>query len=285
MPAPYIAPRRLARPLPGGEPAYAPATVAMARSSSRVAAADPWSPIATSARRVAPERPRGWSCRLFGDVARKWRKNHIAAVSTLEKLDNDLEKHIYPVFEKKPIGAVARSDIQAWVKGRSLELSPSTVEVIYRYVSAIFRSAVDDGCITKSPCVNIKLPAIVRPPVVPLTTDQVGAVIDALPARFKGLALVSAGAGLRPGEARGLTVPWFNFLKRSTRARPPRRRRRPGQAPPPAPPALSAAAPAAGMTPSSPWARADATRISNRAARRPSLPRSASTSGVPRRWA
>ncbi|HEX6380763.1 MAG TPA: tyrosine-type recombinase/integrase [Acidimicrobiia bacterium] len=155
--------------------------------------------------------------RLFGDVARKWRENHIAAVSTLQKLDNDLEKHIYPAFEKKPIGAIARSDIQAWAKGRSLELSPSTVEVIYRYVSAIFRSAVDDGIIAKSPCVNIKLPAIVRPPVVPLTTDQVGAVIDALPARFKGLALVSAGAGLRPGEARGLTVPWFNFLKRELR--------------------------------------------------------------------
>ena len=155
--------------------------------------------------------------RLFGDVARKWRENHIAAVSTLQKLDNDLEKHVYPTFEKKPIGAIARSDVQAWVKGRSLELSPSTVEVIYRYVSTIFRSAVDDGIIAKSPCVNIKLPAIVRPPVMPLTTDQVGAVIEALPARFKGLALVSAGAGLRPGEARGLTLPWFNFLKRELR--------------------------------------------------------------------
>jgi integrase len=39
----------------------------------------------------------------------------------------------------------------------------------------------------------------------------------ALPPRFRGLALVSAGAGLRPGEARGLTVPWFNFLKRELR--------------------------------------------------------------------
>ena len=155
--------------------------------------------------------------RLFGDVARKWRENHIGAVSALDKLDNDLEKHIYPAFEKKPIGAIARSDIQAWVKGRSLELAPSTVEVIYRYVSTMFRSAVDDGIITKSPCVNIKPPAIVRPPVVPLTTEQVGAVMQALPPRFRGLALVSTGAGLCPGEARGLTVAWFNFLKRELR--------------------------------------------------------------------
>jgi integrase len=155
--------------------------------------------------------------RLFGDVARKWRQNHIGAPSTLQKLDNDLAKHVYPTFEKKPIGAIARSDVQAWVKGRSLELAPATVEVIYRYLSSIFRSAVDDGIILKSPCVNIKLPAIVRPPVVPLTTEQVGAVISALPPRFQGLALVSAGAGLRPGEVRGLTVPWFNFLKRELR--------------------------------------------------------------------
>lgn len=29
--------------------------------------------------------------------------------------------------------------------------------------------------------------------------------------------MISAGAGLRPGEARGLTVPWLNFLKREVR--------------------------------------------------------------------
>lgn len=73
------------------------------------------------------------------------------------------------------------------------------------------------GIIVKSPCVNMKLPTIVRPPVVPLTTEQVGGVMATLPSRYRGLALVSAGAGLRPGEARGLTVPWFNFLKRELR--------------------------------------------------------------------
>ncbi len=91
--------------------------------------------------------------------------------------------------------------MQAWVKARSLELAPTTVEVRYRYLASIFRSAVDDGIITKSPCVNIKLPAIVRPPIVPLTTEQVGAALVALPPRFRGLGLVSAGAGLRSGEA------------------------------------------------------------------------------------
>ena len=51
--------------------------------------------------------------RLFGDVAMKWRENHIAAEGTLEQLDAALEKHILPTFDKKPIGAIARSDVQA----------------------------------------------------------------------------------------------------------------------------------------------------------------------------
>ncbi|HVW33680.1 MAG TPA: hypothetical protein VHL53_14165 [Acidimicrobiia bacterium] len=83
------------------------------------------------------------------------------------------------------------------MKGRSIVLAPATVEVAYRYLAAIFRFAVDDGLITTTPCRNIKLPKIERPPVEPLTTEQVWALIDAMPERYRALVILAAGSGLR----------------------------------------------------------------------------------------
>lgn len=155
--------------------------------------------------------------RLFGEVAKHWRENLVLEEGSLQSIDNALKNHILPAFEKKPIGGILRSHIQAWIKDRSAVLAPSTLEVTYRHLGAIFHAAEGDRIINKTPCVDIKLPAIVRPPIVPMTTEQVGAVMEALPARYRGLVLAGAGAGLRPGEAAGLTVPWVWFLKREIR--------------------------------------------------------------------
>ncbi|MGH8973796.1 MAG: phage integrase central domain-containing protein [Acidimicrobiia bacterium] len=89
--------------------------------------------------------------RLFGEIAREWRDNHVEAASTLQKLDNDLENHIYPTFASRPIGSIRRSAIQAWVKKLDSVLAPATLEVVYRYLSTIFKAAVDDGIIARSP--------------------------------------------------------------------------------------------------------------------------------------
>jgi hypothetical protein len=76
------------------------------------------------------------------------------------------------------------SDIQAWVKG--LELAPATVGVVHGIASTVMKAAIRDRRIASNPCDGTKLPKVQRKQIVPLTTEQVGAVRDALPPQLMG---------------------------------------------------------------------------------------------------
>ena len=66
--------------------------------------------------------------------------------------------HAYPTLRRRPIGAIRRSEIQAWVKKLSKNLAPGSVEFAYRRVITIFEAAVGDRLIAASPCIRIALP-------------------------------------------------------------------------------------------------------------------------------
>ena len=105
--------------------------------------------------------------------------------------------------------------MQAFIRKLSDDrLKPATVEVIYRYTASIFRSAVRDRLIPSTPCVEIVLPKIERHRVVPLETEQVLAIAEAIPDCYRALVVLAAGTGLRQGEALGLTLPHVDFLGR-----------------------------------------------------------------------
>ena len=66
-----------------------------------------------------------------------------------------------PVFERAPIGAIRPIDVRVWVSGmRADGLSASRCRQACHLVGAILRTAVEDGRIAASPCVNIKLPRL-----------------------------------------------------------------------------------------------------------------------------
>jgi hypothetical protein len=78
--------------------------------------------------------------------------------STAVQAETYLRLHAYPTLGRRPIGAILRSEIQAWVKSLSGALAPGSVEVVYRWVSTIFKAAVGDRLIAASPCVRVALP-------------------------------------------------------------------------------------------------------------------------------
>jgi integrase len=106
--------------------------------------------------------------------------------------------------------------IQAWLRQLQQDLAPSYVRTILTNVSAVFGAAVDDGLIANNPCRagSVKLPKRQVSTIEPWPLEQVEAVIDALPARYRALGAIAAGCGLRQGEAFGLRVCDIDFLRR-----------------------------------------------------------------------
>ena len=154
---------------------------------------------------------------LFRDYAEQWRRGQVHRSSTAVQCERFLRIHAYPTLGNRPIGAVRRSEVQAWVKGCSETLAPGSVELVYRWVATIFRSAVEDRLIPASPCVRIALPKKNRGQLEPLTVEQVTALAAEVPDRLSALVLFAAGMGLRQGECFGLTVDRVDFLRRQVR--------------------------------------------------------------------
>ena len=118
---------------------------------------------------------------LFRKYAEQWRAVQVHRPNTAVQAETYLRVHAYPALGHRPLGSIRRSEIQAWVKDRSEVLAPSSVEVVYRWVSTVFKSAVGDRLIAASPCVGIKLPKQERQQVIPLEVAAVRALVGQMP--------------------------------------------------------------------------------------------------------
>ena len=150
---------------------------------------------------------------LFREYAEAWRAGQVHRPSTAAQAETYLRLHAYPALGRRPLGAIRRSEVQAWVKALSGKLAPGSVELVYRWVSTIFKAAVGDRLIAASPRIRIALPKRADREVVPLSVSEVGALAAAVPDRYKALIIFAAGMGLRQGECFGLTVDRVDFLR------------------------------------------------------------------------
>jgi integrase len=125
-----------------------------------------------------------------------------------------LRNHIYPLLGDHRIGSLARQDIKAFVSAKAAELAPSTVETVVSVLKAMLASAVEDGYIPLNPAARVSLPQVTARVLTPLEPIQVLALAHAVPPRYRVGVALGAGAGLRFGEATGLTVPRAQLLRR-----------------------------------------------------------------------
>lgn len=142
----------------------------------------------------------------FREYAENWRRAQVHRPTSAEKVESILRLHAYPTLGDLELRAILPSHVQAWVKGLSTKLAPSTIAVVHGVVAGVFRAAVSDRRIVVSPCEGTRLPEDHREAVVPLTVEQVQAIEAAMPARYRALVTLAASTGLRQGEAFGLTV-------------------------------------------------------------------------------
>ncbi len=141
------------------------------------------------------------------EFAEAWLDAQTFDPSSREAVASRLRSQILPTFGSTEIRDVRPSHVQAWLRGLQRTLAPTYVRVLLANLSAVLSAAVEDGLIPRNPCRGggaVKAPSLVQRKVVPWLTDQVLAVVAALPKRYAAVALVAAGCGLRQGEVFGL---------------------------------------------------------------------------------
>lgn len=151
------------------------------------------------------------------EYAESWRETQLHRPTTRANVETHLRRHVYPYFGLRRLATIRPSEVQRWVTGLSQFLAPSTVQVIHGIVAAIFKAAQRDRLVNSSPCVGTRLPKKQPVEIVPLTTDAVHGLADAVPRRYRALVVLGAGTGMRQGECFGLTSDEINLTAATVR--------------------------------------------------------------------
>ena len=146
-------------------------------------------------------------------AAQVWREG------TRAKAQSHIDNHIGSALGNRQLATITRTDVQAFVASLTAKgLAPTTVQGIHVRLVSIFEAAVHDGKIVRSPAIKIRLPKTIKTAasqVVALDLDDVRRIADAAPPHLTAFVWLIATAGLRPGEAAGLTVERVNFLQKT----------------------------------------------------------------------
>jgi integrase len=159
----------------------------------------------------------------FEEYAEQWREVQVHRPTTQNHYELVLRRYAYPTFGARTLSSILPSDVQGWIKRletgdsrtKQRPLAPATIAVAHSIVSGVFRAAIRDRRIIGNPCDGSKLPKRQTVRVVPLTTEQVHALHDAMPAAFKAMVTLAVGTGMRQGECYGLSVDRVDFLRRA----------------------------------------------------------------------
>jgi integrase len=142
-----------------------------------------------------------WSAR------QPWRESSRSSITSV------FEQHVLPAFGARPLGSVRRGDVEAW--GARLPLAGTTARLAMQYLGTMFDAAVADGLLASNPARGAKRPRVEVEPVVPFTSDELDVLHEVAPAWFRVAVTLGAAAGLRQGEAAGLTIDRVDFLDRT----------------------------------------------------------------------
>lgn len=144
----------------------------------------------------------------FKDWAEEWLSIQTFNESTRDSMKARFKNHVYPVLGRKALASIRPSTIQAWMKSLD-QLSAGYRRTIFVNVSTVFSAAVDDEMIAKNPCTSSAAtrakPRVERRKVQPWTSEDVQNVIENLAERYRPIAIIGAGLGLRQGEIFGLS--------------------------------------------------------------------------------
>lgn len=153
-----------------------------------------------------------WHDPRRGDVRlRAWVKEwlptrHDLRPTTHARLVTTMERQVLPRFGDVPLIRISNSAVRSWVADLLDEgLSAATVRKAVFALRQCLDAAVEDRRIASNPAQKVSLPTEKAKRPRYLTKGEVERLVAVMPDRYQALVLVGAFAGLRWGEAMGLT--------------------------------------------------------------------------------
>lgn len=141
--------------------------------------------------------------------------DHLTGVDegTLVRYRNILEQHLAPRFDQVAATQLTRDDVARWVLEARLTNgkapAPKTLRNWHGLLSDALSSAVRDGRLPANVAKGVKLPsreALADDDMVLLSRQDVGIILDEVPAKWRALILLLVLTGIRWGEATALTA-------------------------------------------------------------------------------
>ena len=144
----------------------------------------------------------------FDEYAKTWRKVQAHRPGTVEQIDSMFGKWVLPLLGSYRLDKITPTILAGFERQLEQHLAPATVETAGRWVRAVLRAAVADGLLERVPATGRRRTRREQrhADVVTMTAEQVLALADAVPRRYRIGVLLQAMCGLRQGELCGLTV-------------------------------------------------------------------------------
>ena len=170
--------------------------------------------------RVSTDMQRGeWTDPRLGLITfGRWSQQWIAGranlrPSTRSLYDVLLRHELLPAFGDIELARIDPAAVRAWFAGPHGKRGPTTVAKAYRLLSAILRSAFEDGRIARNPCSLKGAGREARTEAQFLTVDDVAGLAETVGRRWRALVLTAAYTGLRWGELMGLRRSRVDLLR------------------------------------------------------------------------
>ncbi|WP_394276432.1 tyrosine-type recombinase/integrase [Luteococcus sp.] len=143
----------------------------------------------------------------FRQWAEPWvQTRHDLRPTTRARLETTMAKQVLPTFGDVPLRRINSARIAEWVQELMAQgYSAATVRKAVFALRQCLQAAVDDRRISFNAAIRVNLPTERAKTPRFLTQRELERLVDAMPDKYKALVLVGGYAGLRWGEAAGLT--------------------------------------------------------------------------------
>ncbi len=154
----------------------------------------------------------------LNEWSEKWAAGLTVKPKTKSGYESLLRSRILPVFGKRRLAEIRRSDIQEWIASMLAEgISSGRARQAVIVLRLMLDAAVDDRLIARNPADRIKLPKIPHKEAEYFDPDVADRIVAAVPKDYRLVFRILAILGLRYGEAVALRRRHVDFLRRRLR--------------------------------------------------------------------